>query len=806
MIEFENINKIVKNSMGEDTHILNDISLSFDDKGLYFLSGKSGSGKTSLLNILCGISIPSSGDFIYNNAKIDYHQSHSIDIIHKESSYVFQNSFFISNLSIVENIRIIGIRDEKEINKILEFVDLYKCKNTKVSLLSGGEKQRLSIAIALIKGSKYIVLDEPTASLDHNNKIKIMELLSQIARNKLVIMASHDQEIINEYADYIYEIDEGKITNYINVNNDKLEINIFNSNKDYIFLIYEKLKKHNEDYIYVNDVRYELLKDNLLVSLENIFDKYANEKVIVEFPNEKSVKDDFTFDKCTKPDFTFRLQLRYALSLIFQKCFKSILLVILFTLSFVLLSFQLTTSSLKKYDVDYRNFSTNNIPYIEIYKNDYNPNLKEELSIYKGKDLKNELINNKIDFLEFNESSISNIEIKLYVLDSNIIFDGYQIDVIGKKEIITSELVKYLMKSNDFSISNYEFEDVNFVAFDNRIDYDLVNAYQSRQLTNVQNDLLNQKYFVAFISSEYYLELLTNMDGYYEKMPSNEPTCNNYDYYSKLFCQYNHVKYPDLKDNQIIVSSSLLFNLNSTKEELIGSTVYNFDLRKSKNYKKYVDCLNLYDIYNELEVIDVVEDSDRSIYVSEDYYNKIIEESMNYLYFSINAKNYDNVKKICELNYDFPSNLVYSSNNFLNLISDQFKPILLAFNIIISAISMILLFIFSNNSYNSNIKEVCLMKSYGIRVSKIVNSFLLYNLSILIVAFILSFILYVIGINLINPYLMRENVLDINFNVFSIDYLVIIVLLISVILISIISTILPNYKIKKYDLYYLLKE
>ena len=653
MIEFKNINKIVKNSMGDETIILNDVSLSFENAGLYFLSGKSGSGKTSLLNILCGISVPTSGSVIYNNKEINYHQNSSLDIIHNDSSYVFQNSIFISNLSIMENIRIIGLNDEKEIDNILEFVDLYKCKNTKVSLLSGGEKQRLSIAIALIKGSNYIVLDEPTASLDHNNKIKIMNLLRQISNNKLVIMASHDQEIINEYADYIYEIDEGKIINFINVNNDKLEINIYKDNKDYLLLIYEKLKKHNDNFIYVNDIKYVLTMDNLLISLENIFSKFVDEKVVVDFSNKKEKDEEYSFYKSTKPDFSFKIQLRYTWSLIFQKKFKSILLMILFTLSFLLLSFQLTVASLKKYDVDYRNFNTNKISYIDVFKEDYNNNLKEEIYIYNGKDLRNELLDNKIEFLEFNRASISDVDIKLYILDSDIVLEGFNINVIGKKEIITSSIVKYLITSSDLSIKYYDFEDINISAFDDNIDYDLVNAYKSNQFTDVQYDLLNQKYLIGFISRDYYLELMYSNADYYEKIPSIGNTCANYDQYSNSLCKYNHVKYSNLKDNQIIVSSSLLYNLGCTKEELIGTKLYNYNLRDSRNYKRYIDDLNLYDIYPELEVVDVVDDNNNCIYVSDAYFNQIIVESMNYLYFSINASDYNNVKKICNLNYDF---------------------------------------------------------------------------------------------------------------------------------------------------------
>lgn len=181
--------------------VLDGFSHVFNDTGLYLLFGESGSGKTTFLNILSGFK-----EFDSGTVSIDDNVFSDVvnrELIREKFDYITQDAFFVDFLTVMDNLRIIK-EDDTAIIKLLEKFGLEDKMNRYPTTLSGGERQRLAIVRALLGNKKILFMDEPTASLDRDNKIQIFELLATIKSKVLIICSSHDAKA-KEYADEVVE-------------------------------------------------------------------------------------------------------------------------------------------------------------------------------------------------------------------------------------------------------------------------------------------------------------------------------------------------------------------------------------------------------------------------------------------------------------------------------------------------------------------------------------------------------------------------------------------------------------------------
>ena len=213
MLELKNIKKEYKTS-DTTVYALDSINLSFNETGLVFILGQSGSGKTTMLNILGGIDFPTSGDVLFDGNSLSEMslESYRRDVI----SFVFQEYNLLPKLNVYENLSLVTFENNKEgknklIGNILSNIGLEGFEKRKVQELSGGQKQRVAVGRALAKNSRVLLCDEPTGNLDSANGKEIIELLQSISKEKLVIVVSHNEELANEYADRIIHIKDGKI-------------------------------------------------------------------------------------------------------------------------------------------------------------------------------------------------------------------------------------------------------------------------------------------------------------------------------------------------------------------------------------------------------------------------------------------------------------------------------------------------------------------------------------------------------------------------------------------------------------------
>lgn len=203
---------------------LKDVSLDFDNTGLYFILGKSGSGKSTLLNLIGGLDNVTTGDIVVDNNTITQYNLENINQYRNYNvGFIFQEFNLISNLNVKENIAIsLRMQGKKpldeEINHILEMVELKDCIYRKVNELSGGQKQRVAIARAIIKNPKIILADEPTGALDSETSNQIFTLLKKLSKDRLVIVVSHDEEYARKYADEIIFIRDGIVAKIEKIN------------------------------------------------------------------------------------------------------------------------------------------------------------------------------------------------------------------------------------------------------------------------------------------------------------------------------------------------------------------------------------------------------------------------------------------------------------------------------------------------------------------------------------------------------------------------------------------------------------
>ena len=229
MIKLININKYYQSGQGK-YHALKDINLTLPDKGMCFIVGKSGSGKSTLLNVIGGVDSYDSGELYIDNLstksfnKNDYNSYRNTYI-----GFIFQEFNVIKSLTIYDNIALSlqllrkDIKEEHEnIMNIINVVGLAGKEHRRMNEISGGERQRVAVARALIKNPKVIIADEPTGNLDSKNRDIIMDLLKELSKERLVIIVTHDKHLSSKYADREIKIKDGAITSDISFNEDTI--------------------------------------------------------------------------------------------------------------------------------------------------------------------------------------------------------------------------------------------------------------------------------------------------------------------------------------------------------------------------------------------------------------------------------------------------------------------------------------------------------------------------------------------------------------------------------------------------------
>ena len=219
MLQIKNISKQYKTGdLVQDA--LKDVSLNFRDNEFVSVLGPSGSGKTTLLNIIGGLDRYDSGDLIINNVSTKNYKDRDWDSYRNHTiGFVFQSYNLIMHQTVLSNVELaltIGGISKKERKaralKALDEVGLKDQAHKKPNQMSGGQMQRVAIARALVNNPDILLADEPTGALDTETSVQVMELLKKVAKDRLVIMVTHNPELAEEYSTRIVKLKDGKVT------------------------------------------------------------------------------------------------------------------------------------------------------------------------------------------------------------------------------------------------------------------------------------------------------------------------------------------------------------------------------------------------------------------------------------------------------------------------------------------------------------------------------------------------------------------------------------------------------------------
>ncbi len=221
MIKIEKLNKFFNKGRQNEIHVINDISLDLPESGMIAIFGKSGCGKTTLLNVIGGLDGYASGSLTIEGRDI---RKDTDDIRNAYVGYIFQNYNLHKTQTCFDNVadalRLCGMTDKDEIEKrvsaALANVGMDKYKSRTPDTLSGGQQQRIAIARAIVKNPRIILADEPTGNLDEANTVMIMDLLKQISKDHLVLLVTHEANLVDYYCDKVIELSDGKVVSIKN--------------------------------------------------------------------------------------------------------------------------------------------------------------------------------------------------------------------------------------------------------------------------------------------------------------------------------------------------------------------------------------------------------------------------------------------------------------------------------------------------------------------------------------------------------------------------------------------------------------
>ena len=221
MIRIEHLHKYFNKGHTNEIHVIDGIDLMLPEQGMTAIFGKSGCGKTTLLNVIGGLDDFASGSVTVESSDI---RTNTDDLRNRYIGYIFQNYNLNKEESCFENVanalRLVGMSDEAEIHRrvmaALRNVGMEKYAKRPPNTLSGGQQQRIAIARAIVKNPRIILADEPTGNLDEANTLMIMNLLKSISKTRLVVLVTHEAHLVDHYCDTVIELADGKIVNVRN--------------------------------------------------------------------------------------------------------------------------------------------------------------------------------------------------------------------------------------------------------------------------------------------------------------------------------------------------------------------------------------------------------------------------------------------------------------------------------------------------------------------------------------------------------------------------------------------------------------
>lgn len=740
MIELLKISKVYE----KNNYALKNVSLSLPSKGLIAITGKSGSGKSTMLNLIGAID-SFEGSLRFQNQKIEDMSKTQLEYYRSSIvSFVFQEFYLIEHLSIGENLEIILNLQNKHNNikericEALIDVDLEGFADRKVSTLSGGEKQRVSLARAILSDSILILSDEPTGNLDEENSDIVLSLLKAISIDKLVIIVSHDVEFMSRYCDRMITLRDGTIVSDVDIN-----------------------------------------------AIKNI-----NEKVIsIEEKKGSSLS-------------TINVLKMSAKNILIKKT-RLITTVVLLTLSFFLLGIAMIYNTFDVNDVAINAFYSNSDRDVDFYRTSDNFIIStDDATITKLEEISNSFIFNR-RIMNSYDLGTNPDPILIFTQKTAIsMYDSTYFTKIGFTEELTSEIMllgEIPSSTGEVAISDYmasmilKYDDtLDFSTMDELLNSELNDPSNSGEfkISGIYDTNYEDQYYQLSESQEYNVKYINRMYNDYQMIYMTQDTFDN---------MFNTIGYMELIDNgrvsnirvakpqsefngvligeipvssdQVVVSLSMLDKFISdsivagtltgkTSEimSFIGNTII---LETSTDYYEtfivsgIIDDFNLNPSLTFMFTEDVFEEFDfnnKSLGKIEVYNviltgNKILDSNLIEYFYDNNIR-HDN-------SYSYQ---IYAVED----IQDRISPILFIMGIVFLLIGFLTLVNYIISTINLKQKEIGILLSIGVPTKNIKELFFIQIMVIISISFVLTTLLLILATHFQNESLASEWNLDID--------------------------------------------
>lgn len=851
MIRLENVSKIYRNKERETTAI-SDCSLEFPSTGLFFLTGKSGCGKTTLLNLISGIDNYDSGKIYVDEKELKQMSIAQLERYRNlDIGIVFQSYNLMHDISVYHNIEL-ALKIQKwenkskedvqlMIKKTLSFVELQDYENRKISELSGGEKQRVAIARALVKGAKIILADEPTGNLDSKNSDSILSLFKKISKTCLVIIVTHDKASAKKFGDQIITIKDGKILHIeknienetvynVKIKNDSLDQSI-----EYCSYDHENMLDNAKTYIEQNKVN----SNHFFISIKISKNNYSNE--ISTFNDEPY--DVFDRKKLSHQKLDFLSTLKFTNVFMKKKKHRLCISILLVTITMFLL---LISSFIKNYDESV---------IISQYLNDYQPpyiigsmqssyvnkfNEEKNFDITSGEKLCNKFgsIDSVSNFFGFKNNEVLSEDIQK---DNYKSFSGATVFYVdNKKQTInlnlkngqmpknSSEIVltDYLAKELSVDIGDIVYYHQIPLILSGIIQTDYIEASLDRKILLGQIDeYLDYKmqyyYFLAIVDDSYKEEYLK--DSSYVFLPLSNFMLQNME--SQYLDEHNSTllygcsedifideliagRLP-LEDNEVLVSYEFAKEYNLLNDGVLSTKSYSFlDVSASQYNNCYSNYFNVYEVFqNGVKIVGVVSPhyshvNISDIYIRHNVFQMILDKYYECYYYNglmfncAEISEYDNLVKSAQnerISFDEPS--IMKIMDFKVVLNDL-ESIINIIVFIISFLTFITIINYISSSINENSKNIGILQALGISRFDVAIVFLLESILLYIFSTIISIFSTFTFLNYINLWYNKSNS-SVTYDILTWDVNTSLGAFGSILLVCIVASLYPIYKLTR---------
>lgn len=756
MVELVNVSKTYE----VNNKALNNISISLPNKGLIAITGKSGSGKSTLLNIIGAIdSFDGTLKFqdmnleSFSKTQLEYYRSSVV-------SFVFQEFYLIDHLTVTENLEIIlqlqnnNQNNDKRIKESLKKVDLEGFEHRKINTLSGGEKQRVSLARAILSESKFILSDEPTGNLDEENSDTVLSILKTISDEKLVVIVSHDVESVKKHCNRLITLRDGSI--------------------------------YSDEYL--NDI------------------KDSKEETSITIANKaKSLPKKTLVEMAIKNIFLKKIKLVTTIVLLTLSFF-------LIGMAMVYNTFNVNDIAINAFytnsdrDIDIHKVSENHISSID-------SNTIDELTSISDRFIFNKRVMNSYDLgtnpdpiLIFTQKTTTSIYDSTYFtkigfsteLSSNVLLFG-TLPVNRGDVVISDYMASMILKyddTQDFSIIS-ELINSEIRSFGNSSNYIISGIYKTDYAENYEASLTGQTFNIQYINRMYndyqtiYMSLDTydnvfNLTGYME-LYNNDKTENIR--IGKPQTEVSGTLVGDLptSSDQLVVSLSLLDKFTDSPTiagELTGNTA------EISNYiGSTITLQTALDNYQTFTISGIVDDFDLSpaftlmfkeeVYERFDYANASLGKIQVYNVVLTGNRSIDTTLLKYFSNNDIKHDNSYSYQIYAaEDIHDKISPILLIMGLTFLIIGFLTLVNYIISTVNQKQREIGILLSIGVPTRNIKQLFLIHIMAVISISFLLTTILLVIATSIQNASLAIEWGLSIDIFLLRLSHIIILLTLI----------------------------